>query len=73
MLTGVWQLRDAVDEATNWLNEYSATAMAEDFNEQREKLSSVAHPITSKLYQGSGTGGGGNSEGDEAADLRDEL
>ncbi|KAI1329401.1 heat shock protein 70 family [Xylariaceae sp. FL0255] len=45
---------DAVKEATDWLEENAATASAEDFEEQKEKLSSVAYPITSKMYQGAG-------------------
>ncbi|KAK1774593.1 heat shock protein 70 family [Copromyces sp. CBS 386.78] len=41
---------DAVKEAQDWLEENAATASAEDFDEQKEKLSNVAYPITSKLY-----------------------
>ncbi|KAH8816130.1 heat shock protein 70 family [Xylogone sp. PMI_703] len=47
---------DAVKEATEWLEENAATANAEDFEEQREKLSNVAYPITSKLYGGASGG-----------------
>ncbi|GAB7337982.1 hypothetical protein MBLNU457_4357t1 [Dothideomycetes sp. NU457] len=50
-------LLEAVKEAQDWLEEYGATATAEDYNEQKEKLSNVAYPITSKLYGGSGAGG----------------
>jgi heat shock protein 5 len=46
------QILDAVKEATEWLEENAATAGAEDFEEQKEKLSNVAYPITSKLYSG---------------------
>ncbi len=46
------QLLDAVKEATQWLDENAATATKEDFEEQKEKLSNVAYPITSKLYSG---------------------
>jgi len=45
---------EAVKEATDWLEENAATAEKEDFDEQREKLSSVAYPITSKMYSGAG-------------------
>lgn len=45
---------EAVKEATDWLAENAATAEKEDFEEQREKLSGVAYPITSKLYSGAG-------------------
>ncbi|KAI0120580.1 78 KDA glucose-regulated protein-like protein precursor [Hypoxylon sp. NC0597] len=45
---------EAVKETTEWLDENAATASAEDFEEQKEKLSNVAYPITSKLYSGAG-------------------
>ncbi|KAB8072246.1 heat shock protein 70 family [Aspergillus leporis] len=41
---------DAVKEVTDWLDDNGATATTEDFEEQKEQLSSVAYPITSKLY-----------------------
>lgn len=47
-------LLEAVKEATDWLDENASTATTEDFEEQKEKLSGVAYPITSKLYQGAG-------------------
>jgi len=52
---------EAVKETTSWLEENSATATTEDFEEQKEKLSNVAYPITSKMYQGAG-GAGGDDE-----------
>ncbi|KAI1211384.1 78 KDA glucose-regulated protein-like protein precursor [Annulohypoxylon truncatum] len=60
---------DAVKEATEWLEENAATASAEDFEEQKEKLSNVAYPITSKLYSG---GPGGAADDDEPSG-HDEL
>jgi heat shock protein 5 len=36
------------------LPETAATATTEDFEEQKEKLSNVAYPITSKLYSSAG-------------------
>ncbi|KAG8631198.1 hypothetical protein KVT40_000338 [Elsinoe batatas] len=50
---------DAVKEVTEWLEANGATAEAEDYNEQKEKLSNVAYPITSKLYGSAGEGGAG--------------
>ena len=41
---------DAVKEVSDWLDDNAATATTEDFEEQKEQLSSVAYPITSKLY-----------------------
>lgn len=62
---------DAVKEATEWLDENGAHASAEDFNEQKEKLSNVAYPITSKMYQGSEGAGAGKEE--DGGDFHDEL
>lgn len=66
-------LIEAVKEATDWLDENAATAEKEDFEEQREKLSNVAYPITSKLY--SGGAGGMPDYGDDDDDIpgHDEL
>ena len=49
------------------MDENAATATNEDFEEQKEKLSNVAYPITSKLYSG---GEGGS---DTPPDTHDEL
>lgn len=57
-------------EALDWLNEYGTGATADDFAEQREKLSDVAHPITSSLYDDADLRGGGR---DEFEDVHDEL
>ncbi|KAI9887734.1 MAG: ATPase with role in protein import into the ER [Watsoniomyces obsoletus] len=59
---------EAVKEANDWLEENASTATTEDFEEQKEKLSKVAYPITSKLYGGSGGAGG-----DDEPDIKDEL
>ncbi|SMR42348.1 unnamed protein product [Zymoseptoria tritici ST99CH_1A5] len=64
-------LLEAVKEAVDWLEENSQTATAEDFDEQRQKLSDVAYPITSKLYPESG-GAGGMPDYDEPSG-HDEL
>ncbi|KAJ6160878.1 Endoplasmic reticulum chaperone BiP [Penicillium chermesinum] len=58
---------DAVKETLDWLEDNAATATTEDFEEQKEQLSSVAYPITSKLY-----GSAPPSEDDEP-DVHDEL
>ncbi|KAL2138601.1 hypothetical protein VTI28DRAFT_6515 [Corynascus sepedonium] len=63
-------LREAVREAADWLDEYGATATADDFSEQKERLSDTAYPITSRLYDGAGTGGAAQ---DEFGDIHDEL
>ena len=64
-------LLEAVKEATDWLEENAATADKEDFEEQREKLSNVAYPITSKLY--SGAGGMPDYGDDDEPSAHDEL
>lgn len=61
-------LLEAVKETTEWLDEHGSTAVTEDFEEQKEKLSNVAYPITSKLYSQAG----GPGEDDEVPD-HDEL
>ena len=61
LLTSDAQLLEAIKEATDWMDENAATATTEDFEEQKEKLSNVAYPITSKLYAG-GEGGAGADE-----------
>jgi heat shock protein 5 len=55
-------LLKAVKEITEWLNDNAATATTEDFEEQKEKLSGVAYPITSKLYGSAGARGDGEDE-----------
>ncbi|KAI9759355.1 MAG: ATPase with role in protein import into the ER [Chaenotheca gracillima] len=65
-------LLEAVKEATDWLDENAQTATTEDFEEQKEKLSNVAYPITSKLYGGAG-GPGGPGEEDDEPNIHDEL
>ncbi|KAF7508650.1 hypothetical protein GJ744_009042 [Endocarpon pusillum] len=62
---------EAVKEANDWLEENAATATSEDFEEQKEKLSNVAYPITSKLY--SGGAGGMPDYGDDEPSGHDEL
>lgn len=51
-LTQTSQLMEAVKETIDWLEENAGEATMEDFEEQKEKLSNVAYPITSKLYSG---------------------
>jgi heat shock protein 5 len=62
-------LLESIKETQDWLEENASSATSEDFDEQFEKLSQVAYPITSKLY---GSGGPGGEEADEDAG-HDEL
>ncbi len=57
-------------EATDWLEENAASATTEDFEEQKEKLSNVAYPITSKLY---GSAGGASNEPEAEPSGHEEL
>ncbi|OQN98373.1 78 kDa glucose-regulated protein [Cryoendolithus antarcticus] len=68
-------LLEAVKEAQDWLEENAASADAADFDEQKQKLSDVAYPITSKLYGGSEGGAGGMPDygGDDEPSGHDEL
>lgn len=63
-------LLDAVKETIEWLDENSASATKEELEEQKEKLSSIAYPITSKLY---GSEGGAAPEEDDDYIDHDEL
>ncbi|PYI18423.1 putative ER Hsp70 chaperone BiP [Aspergillus violaceofuscus CBS 115571] len=58
---------DTVKEVTDWLEDNAATATTEDFEEQKEQLSNVAYPITSKLY------GSAPADEDDEAYGHDEL
>ena len=64
-----YKILEAVKEATDWLEENAATATTEDFEEQKEKLSNIAYPITSKLYSGPG----GPADDEEPSDQHNEL
>lgn len=57
-------IKDAVKETQDWLEENAATAASEDFDEQFQKLSDVAYPITSKLYGSAGGPGEDDAEPD---------
>ena len=59
---------DAVKEVTEWLEENGASASQEDFEEQKEQLSNVAYPITSKLY-----GSAPTEDEDDEPNRHDEL
>lgn len=59
-------------EAQDWLEANGATATAEEFEEQKEKLSNVAYPITSKMYSG-GAGGVPGDDADEEPLVHEEL
>jgi heat shock protein 5 len=58
-------IKDAVKETQDWLDENAAEAASEDFDEQFQKLSDVAYPITSKLY---GSAGGAGEDEDPTHD-----
>ncbi|KAI9709800.1 MAG: ATPase with role in protein import into the ER [Chrysothrix sp. TS-e1954] len=63
-------IMEAIKETVDWLEENGATADTEALEEQKEKLSGVAYPITSKLYGAGGggpMGGGGDDEDDESS------
>jgi len=44
-------------EIYEWMEEYGASAMKEDFEEKMESLREVWYPITTKLYEGGDQGG----------------
>lgn len=49
------ELLSAVQAAREWLEEHGPSATTEEFEEQKEALSNVAYPITSKLYGEAGS------------------
>lgn len=62
-------LMEAVKEAVDWMEENAQEATAEEFDEQKQKLSDVAYPITSKLYGGAA----GGADEDDEPEGHDEL
>lgn len=64
-------LLDAANDALSWLEENYKDATAEEILEQREKLQSVAYPITSKAYGGGGSSGGDDFDDDEYDEFDD--
>jgi len=67
-------LLEAIKETQDWMEQNIATATTEDLEEQKEKLSNVAYPITSKLYGESGGAGGMPDYGkDDEPSGHDEL
>jgi endoplasmic reticulum chaperone BiP len=59
---------DAIKETQSWLDQNSATATSEELEEQKEKLTEIVSPITSKLYGDSGAGGMPDYDDDEGHD-----
>jgi len=45
-----------------WLDQSSATATTEGFNEQKENLVEIVNPITSELYNNGGSGPSAHDE-----------
>ncbi|KAK0618046.1 glucose-regulated protein [Bombardia bombarda] len=41
---------EAVEEAVRWMDDNAATATAEEFQEQKEILNNVVHPVTHRMY-----------------------
>lgn len=68
-------IMDAIKEAQDWMSENAESADKDDFEEQFEKLSQVAYPISSKLYADAGGAGGMPDYGDDDDDSygHDEL
>lgn len=63
-------LTEAIKNTLEWLEEEGPEADTEAFEEQREELSNIAYPITSKLY-GAGGDAGPDADDDDAG--HDEL
>jgi heat shock protein 5 len=61
-------LRQAVEDAKEWITEHAETSEKEDFDEKYKSLEQIVHPIFTRLYQ---QGGGGSPEDmpEDAQDL----
>ncbi|OAP54835.1 chaperone DnaK [Fonsecaea erecta] len=66
-------LLDAIKETQDWLSDNADSADKDDFEEQFEKLSQVAYPISSKLYAGGAGGMPDYGDDDEEPLGHDEL
>jgi heat shock protein 5 len=66
-------LLDAIKEALEWIDENGSSATKEEIEEQREKLTAVTNPITSKLYSQSGGDHGSPYDEDDDYIQHDEL
>ena len=66
-------IEEAIKKALDWLESTDENTTADDYNEQREQLESVAKPIISAQYEHSGGGGGGGGGGGSQGDFDDEL
>jgi len=64
-------VQDVLEESRKWLDSNKETGSKDDFDEQRDKLNRVIHPIMSKLYAGAGgaPGGPGGPGEDFGADM----
>jgi len=63
---------EAVNDVFEWLEEVGQDASKEDYEEKKETLSSIAYPITSKLYENAEGSGDYADEDDDYFD-NDEL
>ncbi|KAF5097501.1 hypothetical protein D0Z00_002386 [Geotrichum galactomycetum] len=63
---------EAVNDVFEWLEEVGQDATKEDYEEKKETLSSIAYPITSKLYENAEDSGDYADEDDDYFD-NDEL
>ncbi|GJN87270.1 hypothetical protein Rhopal_000218-T1 [Rhodotorula paludigena] len=54
-------IEDELKKGQEWIEEFGASASAEDFDEQREALQAAVAPITAKIYADAGASSGGDS------------
>ena len=58
-------IRDALDEASNWLRSHEEDGTKEEFEQQLKSVQKVCDPIIAKVYQKFGGNQGGKSSDDE--------
>lgn len=70
-MNSVLQVKSAIEEALEWLEENS-DAETEEYEEKLKEVEEKCSPIVAKAYQGAG-GPDGDSEDDEDLEDHDEL
>lgn len=66
-------LLEVIEETSTWLESKAHGATTEDFAEQKDKLSEIAYPITSKLYSGAAEVPPKGGDGEDEDMMHDEL
>lgn len=66
------KMKEAVDEALEWLEDESSYAETDDFKEKMKEVQDVCQPIIAKAYEQSGGMGGDEDEDEDEDDIPDQ-